>query len=98
MEEKVMVTFSTTTKGRPMAVDANNYRYVGNATAGDTKYWKCCEKKCNARIRTSISTSTFIGDNLPEHTHENLMLKQRIVAEEVRVIKKWPEWKDPRRQ
>ena len=30
-------------------------------------------------IRTSISTSTFIGDNFPEHAHENLSEEDRVI-------------------
>ena len=82
------MTFVTSSKGRPMAKDDNNFTYVANASSGNIKYWKCSVKTCSARIRTRISSSKLVGDTLPTHAHENKMLKRAITDKENSVIKK----------
>ena len=56
-----MVTFETTSKGKPMVRDSNNYTYVANTSFTEVKYWKYSVKMCSARIRTRISSSNLIG-------------------------------------
>ena len=41
-----LVTFETTSKGKPMVRDSNNYTYVANALSTEVKYWKCSVKMC----------------------------------------------------
>ena len=59
--EDPMVTFETTSKGKPMVRDSNNYTYVANTSFTEVKYWKYSVKMCSARIRTRISSSNLIG-------------------------------------
>ena len=68
--------------------NTNNYTYVANASSTEVKYWKCLVKLCSARIRTRISSSNLIGTVLPEHLHENRLLKQAVMEQENSIIKK----------
>jgi len=86
--EDPLVTFEITGKGKPMVWDSNNYTYVAKASSTAVKYWKCLIKMCSARIRTRISSSNLIGTVLPEHLHENRLLKQAIRKQENSIIKK----------
>ena len=85
--EAPSLTFGTTTKGRPMAQDKNNYTYVSNNASSAIKYWKCSVKACPARIRTRVSSSNLVG-TLPTHLHENRFLKRAVREKENAVIKR----------
>ena len=82
------MTFETTSKGKPMVRETNNYTYVAIASSTEVKYWKCLVKFCSARIRTRISSSNLIGTVLPEHLHENRLLKQAVMEQKNSIIKK----------
>ena len=83
-----MLSFSSTsTRGKTLVRDINNYEYKLNTTSKTTKYWICREKGCKARIQTKISTNDHIGDNLPEHHHENHCLKRTAEQTEYKIIK-----------
>ena len=45
--EDPLVTFETTSKGKPMGRDSNYYTYVANASFTEVKYWKCSVKMCS---------------------------------------------------
>ena len=82
------MTFETSSKGKPMVRDTNNYTYVANSSSTVVKYWKYSVKTCSARIRTRISSSTLIGADLPDHLHENRQLKEAVMDHETQIIKK----------
>ena len=82
-----MISFSTTSRGRKLLVDKNNYTYTSNAKSQTVNYWICSESKCSARIRTRVSFSNLVGDLLI-HQHENKLLKRTIMEQETAVIRK----------
>ena len=78
------VTFSTSQKGKTVAVDRNNYRYCYKQSSSKCKTWRCSVRSCKAKIYTDVNNDELLG-TLPDHEHGNHLLRN-IAKEETKEV------------
>ena len=85
-----LIRTSKTERGRPSIIDVNNFSYIQNGQGGAyTQPWRCSTRTCNATLRTRKSTGQLMGDALPEHSHNNQLLKKTAKETEKNVLEKY---------
>ena len=62
------MTFETTSKGKPMVRDSNNYTYVANTSSTEVKYWKY-SVKMHAQLE-------FEPEFLPQTRYANIIIEK----------------------
>ena len=88
------LTVVTTSKGKDMMEDINNYRYTFNSAGTKNDRWRCAVRTCNARIRTCKTTKLLVEDELPEHNHANSLIKNHIKEHEQKLIRQYANVQD----
>ena len=69
--------------------DINNYRYTFNSAGIKNDGWRYAVRTYNACIRTCKTTKVLVDDELPEHNHENSLIKIHIKEQELKLIKQF---------
>ena len=58
------LTVVTTSKGKDMMEDINNYRYTFNSAGTKNDRWRCAVRTCIARIRTCRTTKLLLESEI----------------------------------
>jgi hypothetical protein len=60
---------------------------ISTITTETVKYWRCVQKGCTARLAKRISSSSLVGENLPEHDPPTNLMKRKANEVEISAIK-----------
>ena len=71
MDVENLIKQATSSKGKPIIIDANNFRYTNNGgKLKNVDYWRCSVRTCPAKILTVKSTVELVGRELPSLKQE----------------------------
>ena len=88
MFELSKVTYSQTTKGKDVLVDAHYFEYVLNKVDGITWYWECRYRKKEKCRDSAISDGKTPEDRVkPDHSHRANIVKTKANIAVAKTIK-----------
>ena len=81
-----LISASISRKGKPGLTDINTFTSVENRKGEQTVNLRCSRRKCAGTLTTRKSTGNLVGEELPDHSHGNLLLKKLAQQTESKVL------------
>ena len=85
-DDKVLKPY-TTQRGKPGVTDANLYSYVENGVGKVRTRYRCSKRSCHGTLVRDNATGNMVGKELPEHNHENKLMKTKAMETEKNVVR-----------